>query len=160
MRLFPEMSPVNERPVCRRHLLRFPRRWASGTGITWAMRGRTHDRLRGALKSNLARERSEIGVTITTMGKQVSLTLRDVDEAVIGPYLTEGTPASNVLRRWASKHGQVAGDIKSEGDALRALLRIGAEALQEQVLDAGYGELASEFNHHSADAERRAARSR
>lgn len=98
--------------------------------------------------------------TITGMGKRVSLTLRDVDEAVIAPYLAEGTPASEVLRRWASQDGQVAGDIKSEADALRALLRVGAEALQEQVLDAGYEKLASEFNHHSADAERRAARYR
>jgi len=94
------------------------------------------------------------------MGKRFSLTLRDVDEAVIAPYLTEGTPASDVLRRWASQHGQVAGDIKSEADALRALLRVGADALQELVLDAGYEQLASEFNQHSADAERRSARYR
>lgn len=93
------------------------------------------------------------------MGKRFSLTIRDVDEAVIVPYLTEGTPASDVLRRWASQHGQVD-EIKSEADALRVLLRVGAEALQERVLDAGYAELASEFNHRSADAERRAARYR
>ena len=78
------------------------------------------------------------------MGKRFSLTIRDVDEAVIVPYLTEGTPASDVLRRWASQHGQVD-EIKSEADALRVLLRVGAEALQERVLDAGYAELASEL---------------
>lgn len=48
----------------------------------------------------------------------------------------------------------------SEAGALRALLRVGAEALYEHVLDVGYGQLASEFNHRSADAERRASRNR
>ena len=36
----------------------------------------------------------------------------------------------------------------------------GAEALHEHVPDVGYAQLASEFNHRSADAERRAARDR
>jgi hypothetical protein len=49
---------------------------------------------------------------------------------------------------------------QSEADVLRALLRAGAEALQEHVLDVGYAQLASDFNDHSADAERRAARDR
>lgn len=42
-------------------------------------------------------------------------------------------------------------------DVLRALLRAGADALNEQALDVGYAQLASDFNDLSADAERRGA---
>ena len=93
------------------------------------------------------------------MSKRVSLILGDSDEAVIAPYLNQGSPAFEVLRHWASQH-DVADDIKSEAAALRALLQAGAEALQEHVLDVGYAQLATEFNSESANAERRAARNR
>ena len=97
--------------------------------------------------------------TIYTMSKRVSLILGDSDEAVIAPYLSQGSPAFEVLRHWTSQR-DVADDIKSEAAALRALLRAGAEALQEYVLDVGYAELAEEFNSESANVERRAARDR
>ena len=93
------------------------------------------------------------------MSKRVSLILGDAAEAKIGPYLDEGSPAFEVLRHWASEHG-VADDIKSEAAALRALLQAGAEALQEQVLNAGYAQLATEFNSESSNVERRSARDR
>lgn len=94
-----------------------------------------------------------------TMSKRVSLILGDSDEAVIAPYLSQGSPAFEVLRHWATQH-DVADDIKSEAAALRALLQAGAEALQEHVLDVGYAQLASEFNSESANVERRTARDR
>jgi hypothetical protein len=97
--------------------------------------------------------------TICTVSKRVSLILGDSDQAVIAPYLSQGSPAFEVLRQWANQH-DVAEDIKSEAAALRALLQAGAEALQELVLDAGYAQLASEFNSESANVERRTARDR
>ncbi|MEM6107421.1 hypothetical protein AAHS21_14435 [Mycobacterium sp. 050272] len=92
------------------------------------------------------------------MSKRVSLILKDADEAIIAPYLTEGSASFQVLRQWANKHGE--NDIKSEAAALRALLQAGAEALREQVLDTGYAQLAEEFNSEPAHTERRAARDR
>ncbi|WP_237752758.1 hypothetical protein [Mycolicibacterium aromaticivorans] len=92
------------------------------------------------------------------MSKRVSLILKDADEAAIEPYLNEGSVAFEVLRQWASRHGEA--DIKSEAAALRVLLQAGAEALQEHVLDAGYASLAGEFNSEPAHAERRSARDR
>lgn len=93
------------------------------------------------------------------MSKRVSLILNDSDEAKIGPYLEEGSPSFEVLRRWASEH-YVADDIKSAPAALRVLLRAGAEALRERVLDVGYAQLATEFNAEPSNVERRAARDR
>lgn len=93
------------------------------------------------------------------MSKRVSLILGASDEATIGPYLDQGSPAFEVLRHWANEH-DVADDIKSEAAALRALLQAGAEALKEHVLDVGYAELAAEFNTEPANVERRSARAR
>ena len=95
---------------------------------------------------------------IRRMSKRVSLILKDDDEAVLAPYLTEGSAAFEALSRWAIGHG--IGEVKSEASGLRALLQAGAEALREQVLDAGYAQLAEEFNAPDADAGRRAARDR
>jgi hypothetical protein len=94
------------------------------------------------------------------MSKRVSLILKDADEAVIAPYLNEGSPAFDALSRWASQRSEGASDIKSEAGALRALLQAGAEALREHVLDAGYAHLAAEFNSEPARTERRTARDR
>ncbi|OBJ81088.1 hypothetical protein [Mycobacterium sp. 1245852.3] len=91
------------------------------------------------------------------MSKRVSLILKDADEAALAPYLNEGTAEFEALRQWAGQRGE--GDIKSEAGALRALLQAGADAVGEGVLDAGYAELAAEFNIQRA-AERRPARDR
>lgn len=90
------------------------------------------------------------------MSKRVSLILRDADEEVLAPYLSEGSAAFEALRQWAGQRGR--GDIKSEAGALRALLQAGVEALGERVLDAGYAALATEFNSEPASAERRIPR--
>lgn len=92
------------------------------------------------------------------MSKRVSLILRDSDEAAISPFLTEGSPAAEALRRWASAHG--VGDVRSEAASLRALLQAGAAALQEQSVEDGYAQLAVEFNASENDSPRRAARDR
>ncbi|WP_343572071.1 hypothetical protein [Mycobacterium sp.] len=92
------------------------------------------------------------------MSKRVSLILKDADEAVIAPYLDQGSAWFDALRRWASQRG--GSDITSEAAALRALLQAGAEALGDHVLDAGYAQLGEEFNTESAHADRRAARDR
>jgi hypothetical protein len=90
------------------------------------------------------------------MSKRVSLTLTDADQAVLAPYLSEGSPSFEVLRRWATRRGD--SDIKSEAGALRALLKAGAEAFREHAFDTEYAQLASEFNSEPARAERRKAR--
>lgn len=92
------------------------------------------------------------------MAKRVSLILKDADEAVIAPFLDKGSTSFEVLRQWASERDE--SNVKLEASVLRALLRAGAESLQEAVLDAGYAALAEEFNRPDADAERRAARDR
>jgi hypothetical protein len=92
------------------------------------------------------------------MSKRVSLILKDADEATIAPYLSQGSPSFEVLRQWARQRGD--GDIKSEAGALRALLQAGVDALHEAVLDAGYSQLAAEFNSEPARAERQEARNR
>lgn len=92
------------------------------------------------------------------MSKRVSLILKDVDEAVIAPYLDEDSAAFEVLRQWAVQRGET--NFKSEAAALRALLQAGAEAIGEDVIEAGYACLAGEFNSDHADAERKIARDR
>lgn len=92
------------------------------------------------------------------VSKRVSLILKDADEAAIAPYLDQNSAAFAALRQWATQRGD--SDIKSEAGALRALLQAGAEALHEHVLDAGYADLATEFNTETANAERQTARDR
>lgn len=92
------------------------------------------------------------------MSKRVSLILRDTDEAVIAPFLAEDSAASEALRAWASDRD--LGDVRSEASGLRALLRAGAEAIQERAVEAGYALLAEEFNSPENSAVRRTARDR
>lgn len=92
------------------------------------------------------------------MSKRVSLILGDVDERVIAPFIQSGTDQYEVLRQWAARHGDMS--VRSEAGALRALLQVAVEALRDEVLDAGYAELASTFHGKAERAERRAARER
>ena len=92
------------------------------------------------------------------MSKRVSLILGDLDEQRVLPFVRTGTGENAALRQWAARHGEPL--VKSEASALRALLQAGAEALQDEVLDAGYAALAAEFDDAEARAERRAARDR
>lgn len=92
------------------------------------------------------------------MSKRLSLILGEGDQATIEPFIRVGTEHHNALRRWAEAHG--AGGVNSEAATLRVLLRAGAIALQDDVLDAGYAELAQVFSGEEERAERRTARDR
>lgn len=84
------------------------------------------------------------------MSKRVSLILPDLDEAVVAPYVTSGTPENEVLRQWATARGSAVSF--TEASALRVLLRAGAERLREEALDSAYADLAAELD---GDVERR-----
>lgn len=98
------------------------------------------------------------GVYYRVMSKRLSLILGDGDQSTIEPFIQAGTEHHNALCRWAEAHG--AGGVNSEAAALRVLLQAGAIALQDDVLDAGYAELARVFSAEEDRAERRTARDR
>lgn len=91
------------------------------------------------------------------MSKRVSLILKDADEAVLAPYLSDGTAEMAAVQSWAQRHGIT---VTSEAAVLRVLLQAGAEAIRESVLASAYADLAEEFNAPEPEAERRAARGR
>lgn len=92
------------------------------------------------------------------MSKRTSLLLDGAAEKAVGPFLKKGTIENASLNAWAKLHG--AAKVESEASALRTLLQAGAEALQEQALEAGYAELAAAYSGDQERAERRAARDR
>ena len=92
------------------------------------------------------------------MAKRLSLILGEGDQRVIEPFTRPGTEHNQALRRWAESHG--AGPVSSEASALRALLQAGVDSLRDDVLDAGYAELAGAFASGDLQAERRTARDR
>ena len=74
------------------------------------------------------------------------------------PFIRPGTGQHQVLQHWAAEHG--VGAVNSEAAAIRALLQAGAEALAEEVLDAGYAELAQVYGGAEEREEGRTARDR
>jgi len=76
----------------------------------------------------------------------------------LDPFIRPGTGHHQALQHWAAEHG--VGAVNSEAAAIRALLQAGAEALAEEVLDAGYAELAQVYGGAEERAERRTARDR
>jgi hypothetical protein len=90
------------------------------------------------------------------MSKRLSLILDDGDQAAIEPFLRAGTEHYDALLRWAATHG--VNSVKTEAAALRVLLRAGAAALREEVLDAGYLQLSVELSSTEEHAELRATR--
>ena len=80
------------------------------------------------------------------------------EESAVAPYIQPGTREYQALQRWAANRG--SGEVKSEASALRALLAAGAEALRDDVLDAGYAELATIYSGVDQRDERRIARDR
>ncbi len=119
-----------------------------------ARAGGLHRVMRRLLHRQLHRKLVYGGV----MSKRLSLILGDGDQSTIQPFIQAGTAHHNALRRWAEAHG--AGGVNSEAAALRVLLQAGAIALQDDVLDAGYAELAQVFSGQEERAERRTARDR
>jgi hypothetical protein len=86
------------------------------------------------------------------MSKRMSLTLERADEAAVAPF-THDSPEREILTALSP-----ATALNSEAAVLRALIRLGAEAIQERILAQGYADLAEEYRAH--DAERRSLRKR
>ena len=95
---------------------------------------------------------------VRTMPKRLSLILGEIDESVLRPFIRSDTDQHRVLEQWAADHG--VGTVNSEAAAIRALLRAGAGALSEEMLDAGYAELAQIYSGTVEGDERRVARDR
>lgn len=92
------------------------------------------------------------------MTKRLSLILGEGDQLTLEPFIRPGTDQHQVLQRWATEHG--VGSVNSEAAAIRALLQAGADALRDDVLDAGYAELAQVYEGTEERDERRTARDR
>ncbi len=92
------------------------------------------------------------------MTKRLSLILGEGDQLTLEPFIRPGTGQHQVLQHWAAEHG--VGAVNSEAAAIRALLQAGAEALADEVLDAGYAELAQVYGGAEERDERRTARDR
>lgn len=92
------------------------------------------------------------------MSRRLSLILGDSAQAAIEPFVRAGTAHHDALGRWAEDHG--AGSVNSEAAALRVLLQAGMNAVQEDILDAGYAELAQVLSGEQERGERRTARDR
>lgn len=90
------------------------------------------------------------------MTKRLSLILGESDQAVLEPFIRPGTSQHQVLQRWAAEHG--VGSVNSEAAAIRALLQAGANAFRDDILDAGYAELAQIYGGTEERDERRSAR--
>jgi hypothetical protein len=80
------------------------------------------------------------------MTKRLSLTLENEDEATLARFAVEDSPERRILISWTALRGMSPEEIRSEAALLRVLLRVGAERLQEEALDAGYAQLASELD--------------
>lgn len=92
------------------------------------------------------------------MTKRLSLILGEPERLALQPFTDPETDQRHALERWAAEHG--VGAVSSEAAAIRALLLAGAEALRDDALDAGYADLAKQYNAPEARDERRAARDR
>ncbi len=92
------------------------------------------------------------------MTKRLSLILGEGDQLTLEPFIRPGTGQHQALQQWATEHG--VGKVNSEAAAIRVLLQAGAEALAEELLDAGYAELAQVYGSAGEREERRTARDR
>jgi len=76
------------------------------------------------------------------MAKRMSITLEREDEAAVDAFAAPGTAENAAMLEWLQEHGDDSGLIGSEAALLRTLMRAGAEALRDRVLDLAYPELA------------------
>jgi hypothetical protein len=93
------------------------------------------------------------------MPRRLSVTLEPEDEALVERFASAGTPENDALKAWASGQGLRVEQVKSDAALLRLLLRVGAESLQESILEVGYAALAESMTTEEHD-ETRAARRR
>ena len=92
------------------------------------------------------------------MAKRLSVILGDSDEQCIERFMDLSSVERAVLQQWVARNG--GGRVGSEASVIRALMQAGAAALQDEVLDAAYSDLAVLYDDTAMAAERRAARDR
>lgn len=92
------------------------------------------------------------------MAKRLSITLEREEERVVQIFASPSTLEHAALLEWAGRRGIDTDRIGSDASLVRALIRAGAEALQERVLDVGYAALAIELTEHQHDEVREARR--
>lgn len=92
-----------------------------------------------------------------TTARRVSVTLDGPDQRAIEAFADPARPEHATLEAWASQHDL---NLRDDSDAavLRALIRAGAEALQEKALEDGYDLLAK--SRAEDEPERRSLRAR
>lgn len=90
------------------------------------------------------------------MAKRLSVILGNQDEQRVLQFASPGTPEREALQSWVAQHG--GGKLGSEAAVIRALVHAGAFSLQEELLDAGYAEMAGTYADE--DEDRRAVRRR
>lgn len=88
------------------------------------------------------------------MSKRTTVTLEPTDESAVASFTDPTRTEHEVLADWAVRHGLTVTEQSSEATIIRALLRAGAEALQEQALDRGYAALAASFTDEERDEAR------
>jgi hypothetical protein len=93
------------------------------------------------------------------MSRRLSVTLEPEDEALVERFASSGTPENDALKAWATSQGLRAEQVTSDAALLRLLLRVGAESLQESILEVGYAALADSMTIDEHE-ETRAARRR
>lgn len=86
------------------------------------------------------------------MARRTSLTLESAEEAAVGPFTQESSREREIL---ALLSGSPLG---SEAAVLRALIRLGADTVREQILADGYAAMAVEYREN--DDERKVLRKR
>lgn len=75
--------------------------------------------------------------------KRLPVTLDSDDQAELAVFADPNRLEAGILREWA-QHQHITIRDNSESGIARALLRVGAEALREKALEAGYDELAKD----------------
>lgn len=75
------------------------------------------------------------------MARRTTVTLTDIEDLALAPFTDPDRAEHAALVAWAAEHGESLSN--AEAAVLRALLRAGAEALRERVLEQGYAELAA-----------------
>jgi hypothetical protein len=92
------------------------------------------------------------------MAKRLSVIIGDADQVRLEPFFVKDSPERSALQAWLAERGERP--ATSDAASIRALLQAGAEALQDDILNAAYAELAEEYDDQAARADRRTARKR
>ncbi len=91
------------------------------------------------------------------MTKRLSVTLPDADEQRVEQFSSQGL-AREALERRLTRSGAGRVNLETEAAVIRALMEVGVQAVEEEMLEAGYAALAESYSE--ADDDRRAARRR